>query len=1018
MNRLRGSFTLFVIMAIVLIGGPVAAGQTSQAGGPPTDRLEVYTGVVDADVAADLQQRLDHDFVVIDELDDGRLEVAVVLNGIGAAKLRSEGVELELARNDRGQTVTQAADEARRSGFDVYRTYGGPGGIQQEIQALHARYPEITKLVVIGESLQETPILALKVTKDAKRTKDGSRPAALYLGTQHAREWISPEVTRRLMHHFVEGYATDAELKALIDANEFWFIPVANPDGYDHTFTEGNRLWRKNLRDNNGDGVITADVDGVDLNRNFPTHWGYDNEGSSAQFGSQTYRGAGPASEPETQALDALMDRIGFNYILNYHSAAELILYGVGWQVNTHTPDDLVYETLAGDDANPAIPGFDPDLSAELYTTNGDTTDHAHEAHGTLAFTPELTECQTVADDASTCESVFNFPDDEDLIQAEFEKNIPFALDIARSTADPANPVSHLGNEAPDFKTDAFAFSYGTPQPVAVWAARELGDVTLHYRVNGGGELTAPTEEWHGGERYGDTNDVHYREVRGVIDAAGVGDTVEVWFSAGGTTSDAFTYEVVNDTDNDVLVLAGEDYSGISHFPAYDSTTEPNYLHYYLDALADNGVDADVYDVDARDRQAPHHLGVLAHYDAVIWYAANNITTRPQGHPSPSAYVSKLASDMEITVRDYLNEGGKVLVTGQHFSIEHAFGLGYNPAGEPPYCPVQPEECIGLSDDFLQYYLGAYKHNWGAGTESLSGLGGPFSGLAFGLNGADSAQNQVLPSSLLSTSSFLPADEFQQFASGTTVGYDREGGAPYEPHSGDLYVYSQTDDVSYKRLSRTVDVPAEGGQLSFWVSADTEFHWDFLVVEAHTVGLDDWTTLPDANGLTDRDTGDSCTSGWRSLHPHLDHYQTFNADGTCSPTGTTGEWHAFSGNSSGWQEWVVDLAPYSGKQVELSIAYISDWAVQNLGVFVDDATALNEATEDFESGLGVWTVPGSPEGSTANGNDWIVSETAFEEGAAVRTEDTHYLGFGLEGVTDRAQRAAIMQRALDDLLGD
>ena len=69
--------------------------------------------------------------------------------------------------------------------------------------------------------------------------------------------------------------------------------------------TTSTRLWRKNLRDNNGDGVITPG-DGVDLNRNFPTRWGYDNEGSSPNPGSETYRGPGAGSEPETQALDAL----------------------------------------------------------------------------------------------------------------------------------------------------------------------------------------------------------------------------------------------------------------------------------------------------------------------------------------------------------------------------------------------------------------------------------------------------------------------------------------------------------------------------------------------------------------------------------------------------------------------------------------------------------------------------------------------------------------------------------------
>lgn len=1015
-RRLPVLLGLLVLCAAGLTASPVRAGPPAPPG--PGGGLEVYRAVVPTEIAARLQQQFDHDFQQVRTLEDGRVEVAVIASPVTARKLSAQGVDAELVRDSQGRTVTQAAAAKNRSGYEVYRTYSGPGGIQQEVQALHARYPRHTQLVVVGESLRGTPILALRVTEDAKKVKQGTRPASLYLGTQHAREWISPEVVRRLMHHFVTGYGSDSELTQLISANEYWFLPVANPDGYDWTFTDGNRLWRKNLRDNNGDGQITADADGVDLNRNFPTHWGYDNEGSSTDVSSQVCRGVSPASEPETRVLDALMGRIGFSYVVNYHSAAELILYGVGWQVNTHTPDDLVYEALAGDDAHPAVPGFDPDLSAELYTTNGNTTDHAHEAHGSLAFTPELTECQSVATDASTCQSVFNCPDDEGLVQAEFSKNIPFALDIARSTSDPANPSSHLGNVAPDFATDPFAVSHGTPQPVAVWAARELGDVTLHYSVDGGPEQTAPTAEWQGGERYGSSNDVHYREVRGEVPVGASGQEVTVWFSGSGKTSDPFTYRIASDTGNPVLVLAAEDYSGISALPAYASSTAPNYAESYVAAAAAAGYAADVYDVDANGRTAPHHLGVLSHYDGVVWYSGNNVTTRDVNHPSPSAYVGKLAADIEVAVRDYLNEGGKAVVTGQHFSIEHALGLGYNPSGEPPYCPVgDVEECIPLSDDFLQYYLGAYKHNWAAGNEQLQGTSSPFDGMAFGLNGSDSAGNQVRPSSMLTTSSFLPADEFPQFASGATMEYVRDGGAPYEPHSGETFVFSQTADVAYKRLTRTIDVPAGGGELSFWMSADTEEHWDFLVVEAHTVGQDDWTTLPDVNGATTRDTGDSCTSGWKSLHPQVEHYQTQNADGTCTATGTTGEWHSFSGNSGGWHEWLSDLSRYAGTQVEVSISYVTDWGTQGLGVFVDDATVLDEATHDFESGLGAWTVPGAPEGSAPNPNDWVASGTVFEEGAAVSTADTHFFGFGLEGVSGPTERAALLGRALDDLLG-
>ena len=117
-------------------------------------------------------------------------------------------------------------------------------------------------------------------------------------------------------------------------------------------------------------------------------------------------------------------------------------------------------------------------------------------------------------------------------------------------------------------------------------------------------------------------------------------------------------------------------------------------------------------------------------------------------------------------------------------------------------------------------------------------------------------------------------------------------------------------DLAYKRLGRTISVPAGGGELSFWVTRDTEPTWDFFFVEAHPVGSDDWTTLPDENGHTSRSTGNVCPF-WLELHPFLEHYQTA-ADEGCDPEGTTGEWHAASGPSGTWEQWTVDLSAYAG----------------------------------------------------------------------------------------------------------
>ena len=202
------------------------------------------------------------------------------------------------------------------------------------------------------------------------------------------------------------------------------------------------------------------------------------------------------------------------------------------------------------------------------------------------------------------------------------------------------------------------------------------------------------------------------------------------------------------------------------------------------------------------------------------------------------------------------------------------------------------------------------------------------------------------------------------------------------PRTGSQFEYSLAADSSYKRLARTISVPASGANLSFWVNRYTEPEWDFLFVEAHTVGADDWTTLPDQNGHTSDGTGFSCPfGGWQAIHPFLAHYQTNNGDGTCTPAGSTGTWSAASGTGDGWEQWIVDLAAYAGDDVEVSISYASDDIFQSQGVFLDDIeVSTGEGSTSFEPGVDPtngWTVVGSPDGSPANENDWTVGTTAI-----------------------------------------
>ena len=51
--------------------------------------------------------------------------------------------------------------------------------------------------------------------------------------------------------------------------------------------------------------------DGVDLNRNFGHKWAHDSIGSSGSGCSEEYRGTAAFSEPETQAIRAVAQRLG-----------------------------------------------------------------------------------------------------------------------------------------------------------------------------------------------------------------------------------------------------------------------------------------------------------------------------------------------------------------------------------------------------------------------------------------------------------------------------------------------------------------------------------------------------------------------------------------------------------------------------------------------------------------------------------------------------------------------------------
>ncbi|GAA4816815.1 M14 family metallopeptidase [Streptomyces ziwulingensis] len=971
----------------LLIGGagfaPIAQAQPGGAAAPDPQEVKVFRAeVTQRQVPLLLAAGQDGHELTERVPGKGTATVEVYLTDQQARELEEQGVGLtEHTLSERAERHVEAAADG------VFRPYSGAGGLREEILRTAQEHPGLTKVVSLGRTVNGQDILALKLTKGAEKSRDGAKPSVLYASNQHAREWITPEMTRRLMHHYLDNYRTDRRIKSIVDSTELWFVLSANPDGYDHTFeSTDNRLWRKNLRDVNGDGVLGTG-DGVDLNRNFAYKWGYDDEGSSPNPTSQTYRGAGPNSEPETKALDALEKRIGFTYGVNYHSAAELLLYGVGWQVATDTPDDVLYRALAGTPGNSAIPGYRPQVSSELYTTNGEADGHAANVNGTAMFTPEMSTCQTASavdpDDewnAADCQSVFNFPDDEGLIQQEFEKNVPFALSVAESAAHPDRPSSSVGLKAADFTPAPFTTSYarGADQEVSVVARKSVRDKELKYRVNGGRTHDLTLRPWKGGETYGGADDLYFDEYRARVRDGDRGDRVEVWFTGRtrqgkAVSSERFTYTVAERPRADVLVVAEE------------GTTAAQ-ARTYTDALRANGRRTLVWDVAAQG--APDALGVLSHFGTVVHYT---------GAATPG-------NATQLQLRAFLNEGGKLIEAGEQAGGSVDLGGG------------------NLSNDFSQYYLGAYTRTSTAGATGFTGSG-PLAG-ASGPLGAAPGNPLDRAGTYSVTSDELPVETHPEFAS---EGAGQFAGTvnPYGPYAGDFMAAAVHTDDAYKRLTRTVDLTgtpaADAPALSTRLLWDTEAGYDHVLIEARTAGGDDWTTLPEAGGASSSAVPEECAAGFYvGEHPWLSHYLTLSDDG-CAATGSTGAWHSLTGSSGGWQQVSFDLSAYAGKTVEVSIGYVTDPGTGGRGVLADEASLVTggtvRGTEGFETSLGAWRAAGPPPGSPAVLRDWTRTGTLFRTFAAVTTDDTVLLGFGLEHLTAPADRAALLGRALDALKG-
>jgi len=180
---------------------------------------------------------------------------------------------------------------------------------------LPAQYPNIVSVFVVGKTFEGRQIKGIKISH-----KEGN-PGIFIEANIHAREWVTSASATWMANELLTS--THPEIREIAVNNDWYIVPVANPDGFVYTHTS-NRMWRK-TRQPYGNTCW-----GADPNRNFGYKWM--TGGASSNPCSDTFAGSEAFSEPETKALADFYSTIAKNITayIDFHSFSQLLMYPYG----------------------------------------------------------------------------------------------------------------------------------------------------------------------------------------------------------------------------------------------------------------------------------------------------------------------------------------------------------------------------------------------------------------------------------------------------------------------------------------------------------------------------------------------------------------------------------------------------------------------------------------------------------------------------------------------------------------
>jgi len=173
---------------------------------------------------------------------------------------------------------------------------------------------------------------------------------------------------------------------------------------------------------------------------------------------------------------------------------------------------------------------------------------------------------------------------------------------------------------------------------------------------------------------------------------------------------------------------------------------------------------------------------------------------------------------------------------------------------------------------------------------------------------------------------------------------------PTSTYSGDYFFWSNMGDHSNMSLEQRFDLTEVDGavEMTYHTWYDLEEDYDYVFVSASTDERD-WEILSTTSCTTEDPSGNSYGCG-------------------------------LNGQTDGWQLETVDLSQFAGQEVTVRFDYVTDAAVNGVGMVIDDVeiTAIDYFS-DFETDKGGWEAQGFVRIQNLLPQDFRISMIRFGE---------------------------------------